>query len=84
MDVYVCMPLMTLIYVTVELLAHAVVAMTSPFSVNSRKPSTCLLAVKTYMAGEGEDRFDGLLLRLAGEHTEGGITEVSCSMTRRR
>ena len=31
------------------------------------------------MAGEGEDRFDGLLLRLAGEHTEGGITEVSTS-----
>lgn len=27
--------------------------------------------------GDGEDRFDGLLLRLAGEHKEGGITEVS-------
>ena len=29
------------------------------------------------MASEGEDRFDGLLLRLAEEHTEGGIKEVS-------
>lgn len=26
--------------------------------------------------GDGEDRFDGLLLRLAGEHKEGGITEL--------
>ena len=31
------------------------------------------------MEGEGEDRFDGLLLRLAREHTEGGITEVCLS-----
>ena len=29
------------------------------------------------MASEAEDRFDGLLLRLAEEHTEGGIKEVS-------
>lgn len=29
------------------------------------------------MTSEGEDRFDGLLLRLAEEHTEGGIKEVS-------
>ena len=36
------------------------------------------------MAEEGEDRFDGLLLRLAGEHTEGGITEVSSSGWLRR
>ena len=26
---------------------------------------------------EGEERFDGLLLRLAGEHTDGGISEVN-------
>ena len=29
------------------------------------------------MASGGEDRFDGLLLRLAEEHTEDGIKEVS-------
>lgn len=29
------------------------------------------------MAEEGEDRFDGLLLRLAEEHKEGGISKVS-------
>ena len=41
----------------------------------------CVLKVKRLqiMEGEGEDRFDGLLLRLAREHTEGGITEVCLS-----